>query len=333
MTKRLGILGAALAMALAVGMGQTGSPQAAYPDKPITVVVPFGAGGGSDTLMRTLQKSIEKQKLLPVPLVILNVGGAGSTIGSRRVKDAAPDGHTYLLSHFALLGTAATGVADFTPADFEPVAQLTELCLLYTVQDDAKWQTLKEFLDEAKAQPRSLKEAINIGAVVHITSWIVTDAHGGVEMRYVQTGGGAKRFPALVGGHVDAAQFSTSEYVSYSPKGIRALAYLGPERHPKLPDISTAKEQGIDATACINDWFFAPKGTPQDRIDVFANALIKALDDPDIAAFYEKRMMGKSILTGDALRQKISGDYENIKAIAARHMDELRALQAEQKSK
>ncbi|WP_417382904.1 Bug family tripartite tricarboxylate transporter substrate binding protein [Gimesia sp.] len=324
------LTGAVFSMVVAL-CGVSPLAHSAFPEKPITVIVPFGAGGGSDTLMRSLQKVIKKQRSLSQPIVVLNVGGAGSTIGSRRVKEAPADGYTYLLSHFALLSSTATKVADFEPNAFEPVAQVSQQCLLYAVQNDAKWKNLRELFDDAKANPGTIKEAINIGAVVHVTSWMLSDAYGGVPLRYVQAGGGAKRFASLLGGHVDAAQFSTSEFVRFSPKGIRALAYAGPTRHPELPDIPTAIEQGMDTVACINDWFFAPAGSPKENTQIFADAVIKAVKSDEIQGLYKKRKIDTDILTGTALQDKIDKDYAQIKSVSARHMDELRTLKEEQK--
>ena len=330
MKKKLSVVAVAAGLMTAL----VGTAHAKFPEKPITIVVPFGAGGGSDTLMRSIQKVIKDKKLLPVPLVIQNVGGAGSSIGTRRAAGAPADGYTYLFSHFAMLGAMSTKVLDFGLEKFDPVLQITEKCLLYTVQKGAKWKTLKEFFEEAKASPGKLKEAINIGAVVHVTSWMLTDAYGGdIKLRYVQAGGGAKRFPALVGGHVDAAQFSASEFATYGQKGIRALAYAGPSRHPNLPNVPTAKEQGADVTACINDWFFAPAGTPPAAAKVFADAVIAAVKTDGMQALLKKKSTDTIILTGDALKKKVQADYDLVKSVAARHLDELAALKAARKKK
>lgn len=296
---------------------------AEYPEKPITIVVPFSAGGGSDVLIRSLTRVIQEKKLLDEPFTILNVGGAGGTLGSRKVKEAEPDGYTYLLSHFALLSAHATGVADYGADAFEPVAQISSTCLIYAALKDFPHDTLSSVFDAAKAEPDSISEAINIGAVVHLTSWMATDAYGGVDLRYVQSGGGAKRFEFLYGGHVDLAQFSVAEYANFSPKGLKALALLDDERNPNLPDIPTAKEQGIDATACVSDWIFAPKGTPSALTDILAEAVGKALETDEMKAFFAKDLRLPDFLTGDALDAAIAEQGEIIREVAARHADEL----------
>ncbi|RVT86673.1 tripartite tricarboxylate transporter substrate binding protein [Rhodobacteraceae bacterium CCMM004] len=295
-----------------------------YPEEPITVVVPFSAGGGSDVLIRTLARVIQEKELLDVPLTILNVGGAGGTLGSRRVKEADADGYTYLLSHFALLSAHATGVADYGLDAFEPVAQISSTCLIYAALEDYEHDTLAAAFDAAKAAPDTISEAINIGAVVHLTSWMATDAYGGVDLRYVQSGGGAKRFEFLYGGHVDLAQFSVAEFANFAPKGLKALALLDDQRNPNLPDIPTAKEQGIDARACVSDWVFAPKGTPAEVTQVMADAIATALETDEMKAFYAKDLRTPDFLTGADLEAAIQAQDAIIREVAERHADELK---------
>ncbi len=92
-----------------------------YPQRPIKLIVPFAAGGGSDTFARILQKAIEEHQLLSQPLVIINVPGAGGTVGSRRVKNARPDGYTLLLLHEGIMTSQAAGLTNFGPEAFQPI--------------------------------------------------------------------------------------------------------------------------------------------------------------------------------------------------------------------
>lgn len=315
----------ALACGSSLLLSTLGPAYTAYPEKPIRIVVSFAAGGGSDILMRMLAQVIDQKDLLPVPLTIVNIDGGAGSIGARQVKDAAPDGYTFLMSHFALLGASATGVADFGVEAFEPVAQIATSCMIWTAMEDFRHDTLKPLLDEAKANPNTIREAVNIGAVTHITSWMTTDAYGGATLRYVQSGGGAKRFEYLYGGHVDVTQFSTAEYTAFAPKGLKGLAFLGDERHPSYPGIPTAKEQGIDVTACVSDWFFAPKGTPGEVSAMLAEAFQRALQTPEMATFFERDLRDPDFLDGDALRERITREAERVNSVVTNHMDELAA--------
>ena len=112
---------------------------ASYPEKPIKLVIPYRAGGGSDGLARTIQAAIEKHKLMPVKLIVTNVTGAGGAVGLRHVKDAKPDGYTFLQIHNGFLAFAATGRINFGPEAFRAVAQTTQSCLYLAVSESSKF--------------------------------------------------------------------------------------------------------------------------------------------------------------------------------------------------
>jgi putative tricarboxylic transport membrane protein len=291
---------------------------AEYPERAITIVVPAAAGGRTDTTARVIQKSIEKNHLLPVPIAVINVPGAGNLIANRQVKDEEPDGYTYLLGAYNVLTLAATGVADFGPEAFAPVASVTSSPAVYAVPEDSPYQTLEELLEAAREKPNTLLEAQNIGGGGHFISLVLRDAAGGAEVRQVQTGGGAEKLNALLGHHADVAVFALSEYVTYKDSGIRALVQTGEERDPKAPDVPTAKELGIDMVWSSPRWFLAPKGTPRERIDVFAEAVEKAMQDPEVIETFEKQAIAPTYQGPDEFAAGIPPIYESIKAAAAK---------------
>ena len=115
---------------------------AAFPRKPIKVVVPFPAGGGSDTFTRIMQTAIRDADLLPQPLVVINVPGAGGTIGSRRVRDAQADGYTILNLHEGILSSKYSGLVTYGPEAFRPIAATGQSGLVICVRDDSPYRTL-----------------------------------------------------------------------------------------------------------------------------------------------------------------------------------------------
>ena len=129
-----------IASSFAFSSNSSRNPTAAYPHRPIKLVVPFTAGGGTDTFARIIKKAIEDNHLLPQPLVIINIGGAGATIGSRRVKDSKPDGYTAMILHDAIVTAKFSGKASYGPEAFEPVAGTGEVGMVITVADNAKYQ-------------------------------------------------------------------------------------------------------------------------------------------------------------------------------------------------
>ena len=294
------------------------SGQSNYPNKSITLIVPAAAGGGSDRLARMIQKAFKENNLIDVPMVIVNVPGAGLSIGSRRVKDSKPDGYTFLLTHVALLSRQAAGLDDFGYRDFEPVAQTVGYNSVMSVKDDGPYQTLSDLLKAAKDKPDSIIFGANLGALNHMAGLTLQGSSPGSAFRFVQIGGGAKNFAALKGGHTTVTHFGAPVYNKFRTGGIKGLAILAEERHPLLPDLPTARELGYDAIFQIANFWFAPKGTPQYAIDYFANALEKALETDAVKKSIKNDFSTSSFLKGQAFKDKLKADYDKIRPIAQR---------------
>jgi putative tricarboxylic transport membrane protein len=262
------------------------------------------------------QKAIQDEKLLEQPLVIINVKGAGGSIGARRAKDADPDGYTLLLMHIALLSGQGSGMIDFGYKDFEPIAATADSCLVTAVMDDAKWGSLNELLDDAKANPDTIVHGANLGAVNHMAGLMMEGASPGSKFRFVQIGGGAANFKALKGRHTQVAHITLAEWSNFRAGGVKALAYMTSERHPDAPDLPTAKELGYDVDFCLQNWWFAPKGTPRAHIDHMAGILKKAMGSAYVKKTMEDRMNAPTFLGPDELAKKLDKDYAMIAPIA-----------------
>jgi putative tricarboxylic transport membrane protein len=317
--KKLATFLSAAAMAFAFSPAQ-----AAWPEKPIKLIVPFKAGGTSDQTGRAFQAAIKENNLLAQPVTIINVGGHFS-IGTRQVMEAAPDGYNFLLIHIALMGGQGSGVFDFGYKDFTPVAATAEFCLAPMVRKDSGIDSVKMLLDQAKAKPDSLIFGANLGAINHMAGIMLQNGHPGSKFRFVQIGGGTANFTALTGDQTQATVLSGAEVVNFTlnPDGtpsdksqIKPLAYTGAARHPKLPDLPTMKELGYDMEFCVSSWWFAPKGTPAEAIEGFANALEKASKSPRVQEFYEKKLFADTFLKGDALQKSLDDTWERILPVA-----------------
>lgn len=310
MVETRNVLAAAVMAAVAIG-----SAEAAWPEKPIRLIVPFAPGGTSDQIARIFQRTIEENKLLAQPINVVNIGGHFS-VGARQVKDTAPDGYTFMVLHIALMGGEAAGAVDFGHRAFEPVASTSEFCLTPAVRNDSPYASLGELLTAAKAKPDTIVFGVNIGAINHMAAIMMEQAFPGARFRYVQVGGGAENFKQLAGGHTQAAVFSGAEYVSFKDSGARALGWTGPQRQPKLPAIATLKEQGFDVEFCVANWWFAPKGTPKDAIDGMAAALEKAMATPYIQDQLDQRLFDPVFLKGQALEQSLAATWTRIEPVA-----------------
>lgn len=283
-----------------------------YPTHPIHVVVPYTAGGGSDSFVRLIGTAIDENKLLQQPFVVLNQPGGSGTIGSRYVKDARPDGYRILCHHESIITSKLSGAVPFGPEAFQPIAQSGNIVLLVVVRKDAPYATIRELLEAAEAAPDTLRFGANRGSPAHFTAKKLEAAVPGASFNLVTAGGGQKRYISILGGHLDAGIFSLAEYLSYkseegtpADKDIRALVVLSGERHPTLPNTPTCVEDGINVTSSNAYYWWAPKGTPEPIVNVFANAIQDAMQDETVLKTLDQWSIGHEFLRGEELAARI----------------------------
>jgi len=182
-----------------------------------------------------------------------------------------------LLLHDALITAKYSGTVSYGPEVFEAVAGTGEIGLVVAVHEDSPYTSLKSLLDAATEKPDEIVYGVNMGAPSHFLARRLEHVHPGAKFRYTQAGDGTDRLGKLVGGHIQAATFSATEMLNFAGQGLRGLAIFGPERRESLPDLPTALEQGVDVEEVNSQYWWFPKGTPQDRIDYMADVLRKAM--------------------------------------------------------
>jgi tripartite-type tricarboxylate transporter receptor subunit TctC len=255
-----------------------------YPSRPITVVVPFPAGGPSDVVARIVTEQMGKS--LGQSMLVENVGGAGGTIGSARVAAANPDGYTLLAgsmgSHVAAPVLTPSAKYD-SKRDFEPVGFTAHAPAVIVANKDFPARDLREFVDYLKKHGDGVKQAHGgIGSSSHMACLLFASA-AGVRPSLVAYRGTGPALNDLIGGHVD---FFCEQAVSVAPQiaagTIKAYGISSSKRLPALPNVPTAKEAGVNYQMSIWAGIFAPKGTPKATIDKLAVALDQALDDPGV---------------------------------------------------
>ena len=291
------------------------SLQGDYPSKPITVIVPFAAVGGSDVFVRIFQNAIRKNDLCPQPIVIKNIAGAGGTIGSRTARNAKPDGHTILCLHDGIYTAEHYGNADWGPDDFEPIAATGRSGVVVAVEEDSPYSTLHELMEDARDRPYQLVYGTNLGAPNHYSALFLQNGKSGAKFRFTQTGGGAKRLAQLKGGHIDLTGFSIAEYQQFKDAGIKALASLGEQRESSFPNLTTALEQDIQATHDLVQFWWAPKDTPPDRIAYLQNMLSQAMGTKEIKESFENLHMDPVIKVGQDLLKRIADRSQKLEGI------------------
>jgi tripartite-type tricarboxylate transporter receptor subunit TctC len=283
---RVSVLGRGLLCVAAIGLAPVPSTaQQPYPTRPVTVIVPFPAGGPSDVVARIVTEQMGR--ILGQTLVIENIGGAGGTIGSARAAAAAPDGYTLLAgsmgSHVAA-PVLTPGIKYDSARDFEPIGFTAHAPAVIVARKDFPAKDLRELVAYLKANGERVKQAHGgVGSSSHMACLLFTAA-AGAQPSLVAYRGTAPALNDLIGGHVD---FFCEQVVSVAPQiaagAVKAYAVSARERLAVLPDVPTAKEAGLDYEMSIWAGIFAPAGTPQPVIDMLARALDQALDDPGVA--------------------------------------------------
>ncbi|MFZ5691065.1 MAG: Bug family tripartite tricarboxylate transporter substrate binding protein [Pseudomonadota bacterium] len=255
-----------------------------YPTRPITVVVPFPAGGPSDVVARIVTEAMSKQ--LGQTMVIENVGGAGGTLGSGRVASAEPDGYTLLAgsmgSHVAA-PVLTPNIRYDSERDFIPIGITADAPAVIVARSDFPANNLKEFVAYVKANGDKVKQAHGgVGASSHMAC-LLFNTQAGLKPTLVAYKGTGPAMNDLLGGHVDFLCEQSVSVASQVRSGkVKAFAVSTAGKMDALPQVPPAKEGGVNYEMSIWSGIFAPKGTPKPVIDKLAAALDKALDDPTV---------------------------------------------------
>lgn len=258
---------------------------APYPTRPVTLVVPFAAGGAADTTARILAEAMGKA--LAGTFVIENVGGAGGAIGTARVKNAEPDGYTIGLGH---MGTHAAAVPINRRLPYDPRTDFNYLGLISTspntvfVRKDLPVGTLQEFIRYAKAKRSSLTMGHGgIGAASHVTCVLLFQLIG-VEPTLVAYRGFGQTINDLLSGNIDGGCDLLASVSAQAQAGnLKVLVVAAAERSPTLPAVPTSKEADLPAFR-TETWtgLYVPKGTPAPVVEALRGAVAKALADPAV---------------------------------------------------
>ena len=258
-----------------------------FPKKPISLIIPYAAGGSTDVLARSLAKLSAKH--FPVQVVVVNQPGGAGIPGRVSVVNAKPDGYTLLFGY----GSGEDMVTPHTMKipydqfkDLVPVCQISIVSLVISVRASHPAKNLKEFVDWAKKQNRQVTGSVSTrGASVDITMQALMKV-AGVNAQTVPFRGGAEALTSILGGHTDFAGNTPSEVLSHVKAGrLRILGVCLRERDPIIPDVPTFMESGFDVfTMGAIRGVGAPKGTPGPVVDYLEATFKKVTDDPEFHA-------------------------------------------------
>ncbi len=291
---RLKVLALACAMAAMAAapfsVGAQAADAAAWPDKPVTLIVPYPPGGTSDVVGRQLAERLREE--LGQTFVVENKAGAATAIGAAAVARAPKDGYTVLLS----AGTTFTVIphlgekVPYKLEDFEPVATVATVPFAFVVKKDFPAKTLAEYAAYAKANPGKINNATNgQGSMVHLLGELIAQGLG-VKLTHVHYKGAAPATMAMIGGEIDSNVEALTNAVPNVNNGqYRALAVLSEQRQPLMPNVPTFKELGYPSVVG-ETWYgvFAPAGTPKPIVDKLGAALRKITASPSFGEAMRK---------------------------------------------
>lgn len=255
-----------------------------YPAKTVTVIVPFAAGGPTDTVARLVAQSMSKT--LGQQVIVENVGGAGGTIGAARVAKADPDGYTVLLHHIGQSTAPALyrKLAYNTIDSFEPIGLITDVPMTFVARKDFPAKDFKELLAYVKANKDKVTYAnAGIGSASHLCGMLFMSAID-TDLTTVPYKGTGPAMNDLLGGQVDFMCDQTTNTTSQIKSGkIKAYGVTTKTRVPSLPDLPTLHESGLpNFEVAVWHGLYAPKGTPKQVVDTLSNALVVALKDANV---------------------------------------------------
>ena len=281
------ILGLAAASVMASVLAARPAPAQDWPTRPVTMLVPYAAGGATDVIGRILSPRLSE--ILRQQVIIENVGGAGGMTGSARVAKAAPDGYQFVLGN---VGTHAQNQTLYknplynAATDFAPVALLVEQPMLLIARRDLSADNLHEFIAYAKANQAKMQYgSAGTGAPTHLSCALLNAAIG-INVTHVPYRGGGPAMQDLIAGRIDYLCLNAASSIpQIEGKTVKGIAILTKNRSPSLPNLASAQEQGLkDFTA--DNWlaFFLPKGTPAAIVQKLHDAAVATVTTPAVQA-------------------------------------------------
>jgi len=281
LTRLIAVIAALLAAA-----APAAAPAQDWPNRPVTLIVPFAAGGAFDVMARVFTPHLTQ--ILGQQVIVENVGAAAGIVGTARVAKATPDGYTVL---FGTVGTHAYNPTLYKKlpynavTDFAPVALVAEQPMVLLTRKDFPADTLQEFIAYVKANAAKLQYgSAGVGSTTHLGCALLNSA-AGLEVTHVPYRGGGPVMADLIAGQVHYMCSNSAGALPQIAGGtIKGIALLARERSSLIPTLATAHEQGLtDFEAITWTGFFLPKGTPAEIVDKLHAATVQMMDTPALA--------------------------------------------------
>ena len=285
-----------------------------YPDRPIELVVPWSAGGGTDSLARAFAEASKKH--VAKGMIVSNKPGATGSIGFSDVARATPDGYKVAMLTAEILIIPHMGIGKVTHEDFIPIARFNALASAITVKADAPWNTIEEFLAHAKKMPESVKVGNSgLGSIWHLAAAALGDKTA-IQFNHIPFQGGNPAVLALLGGHVDAVSVSPAEVFAHTSTGkLKTLAVMADRRVKGFETVPTLKERKIDLS--IGSWagLGVPKNTPPEVVEYLKNIAQKSMAEPVLIEALDKMNLNASYADSAAFKNQMIRDTDTFKVL------------------
>ncbi len=280
-----------------------------FPDRAITIIVPYAAGGGTDIMYRAIDKIATDLKVFPQSSVISNVTGGSGFTGKQQAISRPADGYTLTVADDPNVFGQVLGQAPMKYTDFTYIARMVLDYNMLVVRNESPFKTMKDWLDAARANPKGVSVAgTGIGNNDHVQLANI-EKRTGLQFNYVSFDSGGQVMTNLLGGQVDSALANPSEAYEQMRAGkVRALGISAPERLGALPDVPTWKEQGVDYVVAQFRGVAGPKGIPADVVAYLEQAFKRVADSPAWKTEYLDRYQQMNGYLGSADFQKFMDD-------------------------
>ena len=311
MKRTIGVL---IALVLLAGLSPTLAGPA-YPNKAFDLIAPAGAGGGWDTTARMTARALGEEKLVTVPISVINMAGGSGAVGiAHMITRRKGDTHVMAVMGSALTGTLARRAVPYTFGDVTPIAAITGDYNVIVVRKDSTFNNLRVLVDVFKRDAGMITVAGGSapGSLDHLAFAVMAKQQGvdATKVRYVPFGDGASAMASILGGQVTVLSTSLSETLANIESGqVRVLAILAPERlSGSLKDIPTAREQGIDFVFLNWRGFYMPPDMPADVVKFWEETIQKMVKTKTWAKILDETRWTPFVLTGERMRRFIDGD-------------------------
>lgn len=313
-----------LSAALLTGCGgketasKDGQKQAVkFPTKPITLIVAYGAGGGTDVTARLLASDLEKQ--LGQPVTVNNITGGGGWNGWGQLAKANPDGYTIGYINIPNIFAGYLDPKMKRPENLDSfipiVNHVTDYCI-WAVKADSKYKTLKDVIDDAKANPNKVSIAAHGAGNDDHLAILQTEKLTGAKFKVVHNDSTSTSISQLLGGHINVLGANVSEVTSQVKNGeLRVLGVMSEKPSEFLSGVKTFKEQGVDVNMSVSRGIAVPAKTPPETVQALTAGLEKAMQNPDHVKKAKEMSLSLDIMKGDQYNKFLKGEEQKIKQL------------------